>query len=262
MTGWRLLLTRPAAECEALAATLAEVGVFSRSLPLLEIEALAETAEQRSSIRELDRYCALIVVSKPAARLGCELLGRHWPQPPAGQRWFSVGAATAEILDRYLEPHGLSAVYPEQGDDSEALLALPQLERALQVPSPRVLLLRGEGGRELIAETLRQRGVTVDYLQLYRRLLPRYPAGTLQQLVEGERLNALLVSSAQGLENLRELAADAWSGLTRLTLLVPSPRVAELARAAGARHIIDCRGASAAAVVAALRAHPAPASDA
>ena len=121
--------------------------------------------------------------------------------------------------------------------------------------------MRGEGGRELIAETLRQRGVTVDYLELYRRVRPQYPAGTLTRLIEQEHLNALLVSSAQGLDNLCQLAAGAWAELARLPLLVPSPRVAELARAAGARQVIDCRGASAAAVLTALRATPAPASD-
>ena len=262
MTGWRLLLTRPAAECEALAATLAEAGVFSRSLPLLETEALAETPAQRATILDLDRYNAVIVVSKPAARLALSLIERHRAQPATGPRWFSVGAATAQILDHYLQPHGLQASCPSEGDDSEALLALPQLDEALRVPSPRVLIMRGEGGRELIAETLRQRGVTVDYLELYRRVRPQYPAGTLTRLIEQEHLNALLVSSAQGLDNLCQLAAGAWAELARLPLLVPSPRVAELARAAGARQVIDCRGASAAAVLTALRALPAPASDA
>lgn len=262
MTGWRLLLTRPAAECEALAATLAEAGVFSRSLPLLETEALAETPAQRATILDLDRYNAVIVVSKPAARLALGLIERHRAQPATGPRWFSVGAATAQILDHYLQPHGLQASCPSAGDDSEALLALPQLDEALRVPSPRVLIMRGEGGRELIAETLRQRGVTVDYLELYRRVRPQYPAGTLTRLIEQEHLNALLVSSAQGLDNLCQLAAGAWAELARLPLLVPSPRVAELARAAGARQVIDCRGASAAAVLTALRALPAPASDA
>lgn len=262
MTGWRLLLTRPAAECAALAATLAEAGVFSRSLPLLETEALAETPAQRATILDLPRYCAVIVVSKPAARLGLDLLARHCPQLPTGPRWFSVGAATAQILDQYLQPHGLRAACPSEGDDSEALLALPELDQALRVANPRVLIMRGEGGRELIADTLRQRGATVDYLELYRRVRPQYPAGALQRLVDAERINALLVSSAQGLDNLRQLAADAWAELARLPLLVPSPRVAELARAAGARQVIDCRGASAAAVLAALRAHAAPASDA
>jgi uroporphyrinogen-III synthase len=259
VTGWRLLLTRPAAECEALAATLAEAGVFSRSLPLLETEALAETPEQRATIRDLPRYCAVVVVSKPAARLGLDLLARHFSHPPSGPRWFSVGAATAQVLDQYLQPHGLQACCPSVGDDSEALLALPQLAEALQAPSPRALIMRGEGGRELIAETLRQRGVSVDYLELYRRIRPQYPAGTLARVIEESQLNALLVSSAQGLDNLRQLAADAWAELARLPLLVPSPRVAEMARAAGARQVIDCRGASAAAVLAALRATPAPA---
>ena len=45
---------------------------------------------------DLDRYCAVVVVSKPAARLGLERLDRYWPQPPQ-QTWCSVGAATAAI---------------------------------------------------------------------------------------------------------------------------------------------------------------------
>lgn len=258
MTGWRLLLTRPAAESAALAATLGAAGVYSSSLPLLEIEALAASAEQRTILLALDRYRAVIAVSKPAARLGLELLARYWPQPSANQRWFSVGAGTAQILADYLEPHGLGVSYPRQGDDSETLLALPELRQALAVANPRVLILRGEGGRELLAETLRARGVVVDYLELYRRVLPAYPPGTLLQTVRGERLNALLVSSAQGFEHLQQLAGAAWPELARLPLLVPSPRVAALARAAGALHPIDCRGASAAAVLAALRASAAP----
>ncbi|MBC9252779.1 uroporphyrinogen-III synthase [Pseudomonas alcaligenes] len=258
MTGWRLLLTRPAAENAALSTALAAAGVFSSSLPLLEIEALAPTPEQRALLADLGRYNALIVVSKPAARLGLELIQQVWPQPPAGQCWFSVGAGTAQLLDAYLTPHGLAACYPASGDDSEALLALPQLRQALAGAAPRVLILRGEGGRELLAETLRERGVMVDYLQLYRRVLPSYPADALLQRVRGEQLNALLVSSAQGLEHLCQLAGDAWPELARLPLLVPSPRVAELARAAGARQPIDCRGVHAAAVLTALGASPAP----
>lgn len=86
MNGWRLLLTRPAEECEALAAALAEQEVQSASLPLLAIEPLAETAEQRATILELDRYSAVVVVSKPAARLGLRLVDRYWPQPPSVSR--------------------------------------------------------------------------------------------------------------------------------------------------------------------------------
>lgn len=255
MSQWRLLLTRPAEECQTLAAVLAEQGIYSSSLPLLAIEPLAETAEQRATILKLDSYCAVIVVSKPAARLAIELLKRYWPQAPTAQLWFSVGAATAQILDDY----GLSVHCPTEADDSEALLALPALQQALAAAvTPRVLILRGEGGRELLAEHLRGQGVEVDYLSLYRRQLPHYPAGALPQRVRAERLNGLAVSSGQGLNHLLQLAASEWPTLARLPLFVPSPRVAELAREAGAENVVDCHGASAAALLAALQTHAAP----
>jgi uroporphyrinogen-III synthase len=257
VNGWRLLLTRPAEESQALAQSLAEVGVFSSSLPLLEIEPLPVTEESRSIMYNLAAYCAVIVVSKPAARLGLERVDEVWPQPPM-QKWFTVGAATARILDDY----GLQVFYPEHGDDSEALLDLPQLEHATADYDPKVLIMRGEDGRELLAERLRQRGVTVDYLPLYRRNLPQYPALTLPHRVEAERLNGLVVSSGQGFQHLCELAGDAWPKLAQLPLFVPSPRVAELARDAGALTVVDCRGASASALLAALREYPAPASQA
>lgn len=256
MSAWRLLLTRPAEECVALAAALSDVGIHSASMPLLAIEPLSETAEQRAAMLELDRYCAVVVVSKPAARLALARLKRYWPQPPAGQAWFSVGAATGAIL----KEHGLNVCWPAVGDDSEALLALPRLAEALDVTSPRVLILRGEGGRELIAETLHQRGALVDKLELYRRYLPDYPPGILTQTLRSERLNAVVVSSGQGLQSLRELAGSDWTALRELPLFVPSPRVAEMATTLGAKIIVDCRGAGTAALLAALREHPEPAS--
>jgi uroporphyrinogen-III synthase len=254
VTAWRLLLTRPAQESAALATVLKNVGVYSSSLPLLKIEPLTITGAQRSMIFDLDLYAVVIVVSKPAARMGLALIDEIWPQPPV-QQWFSVGAATAQILEDY----GLSVAYPVDADDSEALLELLPLRDALARPGTRVLILRGEGGRELLAERLRALGANVDYLPLYRRTLPHYPALELPHRIEAERLNGVVVSSGQGFEHLFELAGAAWPEVARLPLFVPSPRVAELATAAGAQTVVDCRGANAAALLAALRAHPEPA---
>lgn len=255
MNGWRLLLTRPAEDCAALAATLAEAGVFGSSLPLLEIEALPTTAVQRDIMRGMPDYAAVIVVSKPAARLGLALLDQYWPQPPT-LAWFTVGAATAAVL----QAHGRDVYFPPQGDDSEALLQLTQLQGVFAQPQVRFLIMRGEEGRELLAERLTAQGASVDYLPLYRRCLPSYPAGTLMQRIDVERLNGVVVSSGQGLEHLRQLAGSDWSRLAALALFVPSPRVAEQARAAGAQNVVDCRGASATALLAALQETPAPAS--
>jgi uroporphyrinogen-III synthase len=255
VTAWRLLLTRPAAESAELAATLQAHQVFSCSLPLLQIEALPESAEQRALMLDLDRYCAVIVVSKPAARMGVELLDRYWPQPPLGLSWFAAGAASAQILSDY----GLSVHFPVAADASEALLAMPELAAALAVPAPRVLIMRGEDGRELIAEHLRGQGVTVDYLQLYRRTLPAYAAQAVLEQLCAQRLNGILVSSGQGLAHLVALAGGDWPQIAQLALFVPSARVAEQAYAAGAKMVVNCGGANATALLAALQAQPAPA---
>ena len=254
MTGWRLLLTRPAEESAALASELAAADVFSSSLPLLAIEPLALNESQRALIANLDRYCAVIVVSKPAARLGVALVNHYWAQAPK-KKWFSVGAATAQIL----ADQGLDVSYPLSADDSEALLALPVFTQAVACNEPNVLIMRGEGGREMLAERLRSLGAQVDYLELYRRTLPVYPPETLPQRVIAERLNGLVVSSGQGFAHLHQLAGDTWPQLSCMTLFVPSPRVAQMARNAGAKNVVDCRGASATALLAALRAHPVPA---
>jgi uroporphyrinogen-III synthase len=253
VTGWRLLLTRPADESAALGGFLAREGIFSSSMPLLAITPIAPTDTMRKTIEALDQYCAVIVVSKPAARIGVDLVNRYWQQAPR-TRWFSVGAATAQIL----VGQGWDVSFPAQGDDSEALLALAPLREAIAQADPRVLILRGEGGRELLAERLRELGASVDYLELYRRDLPHYPPAALPDRIDAERLNGLVVSSGQGFEHLHQLAGDAWPQLARLPLFVPSPRVAELARTAGAETVVDCRGASAAALLTALREHPVP----
>ncbi len=253
MTGWRVLLTRPAEESAALAASLSEAGIFSSSLALLETQPLPITAEHQAVFQRLNCYCAVIVVSKPAARRALQLLAQFAPGVPT-LPWFSVGAATARVL----ADHGLDVSYPEVGDDSEALLELPRLREAVAVDGARVLILRGQGGRELLAERLRGQGASVDYLELYRRFLPTYDPDVLTQRIDVERLNGLVVSSGQGFLHLHGLAGADWPRVAQLPLFVPSPRVAEMARAAGAKKVVDCRGASAAALLVALRSQPVP----
>jgi len=253
---WRLLLTRPEEDCAALAQSLAVAGVASSCLPLLAIEPVALADGQRRQLAGLAQYQAIIVVSKPAARLLLgQLQGAGLQAPAAG--WFTVGEATAAVL----QCAGLQVSFPLQGDDSEALLALPGLRQATAAPEARVLIVRGVGGRELLAERLAEQGASVEYLELYRRCLPAYPAGTLMRRIEAERLNGLVVSSGQGLEHLQQMAGADWPQVARLPLFVPSPRVAEQARAAGAQQVVDCRGASATALLAAVQRSAVPASQ-
>lgn len=255
MSGWRLLLTRPQEECAALAQHLADAGIASSSLPLLAIAPIELAPEAQQCLAAIGNYQAIIVVSKPAARVLLQRLAEASVAPPS-HGWFTVGEATALVL----RAAGLEVAFPEGGDDSEALLEVARLREAIVGAGARVLIARGVGGRELLAERLAEQGASVDYLELYERRLPEYPPGTLLRQVEGERLNGLVVSSGQGFEHLRQLAGADWPRLSELALFVPSPRVAELARAAGARQVVDCRGASATALLAAVQRSAAPAS--
>ena len=254
MKPWRVLITRPTADSAVLAALLAEQQIYSSSLPLLEIQALPETPAQRSLLLNLDQYCAVIVVSKPAAILGIERVDQYWPQPLVDQHWFSVGAGTGRILQDY----GLPTSWPDVGDDSEALLALPKFIETISTDDARVLVMRADVGRNFLAEQLQQRGVQVEFLPLYCRSLPGYPSDTLITRIQQEQLNGLVVSSEQGLRHLIELAGDAWPQLASLALFVPSPRVAQIAQELGAQRVIDCQGASNQAVLNALNTHAAP----
>ncbi|MFS0828907.1 uroporphyrinogen-III synthase [Pseudomonas phoenicis] len=254
MSGWRLLLTRSCEDSQAVADYLGAADIFCSSLPLLDIEPVPLAAAQRACLDRLRDYRALIVVSKPAARLLLQHLHGAGLQAPM-QAWFTVGEATGHVLGS----HGLQVSWPNDGDDSEALLALPALVQALATDRPRVLIVRGVGGRELLAERLAEQGARVDYLELYRRGLPPYGPGALTERVDGERLNGLVVSSGQGLEHLHRLAGVDWPRLSRMPLFVPSPRVAQQARELGAQQVVECRGANAAALLAAVQRSAVPA---
>lgn len=130
MSDWRVLLTRPTDESALLAEVLGEAGVFSSSLPLLEIQALPVGDTQRARMLELHRYCAVIVVSKPAARMAVQLLEQFWPQPPS-QCWFSVGAGTAQIL----ADHGLDVFSPSKAMTAKPCLNFPSCARLLHGPT-------------------------------------------------------------------------------------------------------------------------------
>ncbi|WP_263261846.1 uroporphyrinogen-III synthase [Pseudomonas sp. RIT-PI-S] len=243
MSHWRLLLTRPEGESRALACELASHGHYGSCLPMLVIEPLPPPVRPPGW---LQGFAAVVVVSKPAAHLCLRGLEHQLATP--GPRWFAVGAATAAVL----EQHGLAVSFPRNGDDSEALWQLPSLAAVLAGPKPRVLIVRGQGGREWLGERLAERGAEVEYLELYRRGVPDYPASAVAERLQAERLNGAVVSSGQGLEHLHRLAGAAWPALAALPLFVPSARVAGLAQALGCRHPVNCRGASSAALIAAL----------
>ena len=161
LAGRGILVTRPAHQAEGLCALIEAAGGRALRFPVLEIRPAADVAAVQAGLGRLAESDLAVFVSANAVNCTLDTLApRPWP---ADVRIAAVGAATA----RALEDRGLHVTHcPETGFTSEALLALPALR---DMSGRRVLILRGDGGREQLRETLTARGAQVDYLEVYQR---------------------------------------------------------------------------------------------
>ena len=130
--------------------------------------------------------------------------------------------------------------YSDRGVTSEHLLALPGLQ---DINGQRIALFRGVGGRELIAETLRDRGATVDYIELYHRRTPDYGSDMLLELIGQQHINAIVVTSAQILDVLLHFLQNDPTAITSIPVIVPSERIRQYALDAGLVRVINAGGA-------------------
>lgn len=240
MANPRILVTRPAHQAAGQAELLTSLGLDPIQLPLLEITPVNESdpgfALLKSRIMDLDLYHSVIFISANAVTAGMDLIDQYWPQLPIGIQWLAIGRQTAIKLETY----GITALQSAAGYDSEALLSLPQLQ---QVDEHRVLIMRGAGGRETLAQQLSQRGARVDYADLYRRSLPPYTSRQISSTIGEKPFAAVLLTSGEALNNLTKLISEhGLKTLQRTTLVVPSERVARIANELGYTRVITASG--------------------
>ncbi len=234
LAGRTIVVTRPRAQAAPLADAIAAVGGTPLISPLLEILPVADPQALEASVTRLPGAALAIFISPNAVTHALPVILAHGPWP-AGALPAAVGQGTLKAL----AAHGVTGcVAPRERFDSEALLALPEMAGE-RVNGKRLVIFRGDGGRELLAETLRARGAEVECVTCYRRA---GPPGGVDALLEGwraGRLDALTVSSSEGLRYLVELLDDEGrSHLARTPLFVPHARIAENARASGLHKII------------------------
>lgn len=230
-----IVITRPQAQAVGLAQQIAARGREPVIFPLLEILPLSDTAELQATLAQLDSYAMAVFVSPNAI----DAAFRHIPQWPPRVAIGIVGEGSRMALGR----HGVTAqnatIFSPPDvtkTDSEGLLQALDLHG---LRGQRILIVRGESGRELLADSLRAAGAEVFSLPAYRRRAPLMTAALttqLQQLLNSQ--NDWIVTSSEALRILmqmvQQLGNDAnVAKIQQQNLLVPHARIAETAHALG-----------------------------
>lgn len=233
LAGCGIVVTRPAHQAGVLAELIRGDGGNPILFPVLEILEVADLQPLVEVIARLDTFDLAVFISPNAVAKALNQITARRPWP-AGLLAAAVGKGSVKELRRF----GISEIIsPQRNYDSEGLLELPQLQA---VAGKRIVIFRGDGGRELLADTLTARGAKVEYVECYRRARPRADAAPLLRAWARGEVHAVTVTSSEGLRNLFEMLGKlGQSWLRRTLLLVPHQRIAEAARELGCTRVAE-----------------------
>lgn len=226
LSGKTILVTRPLEQAERLNQLIRAAGGTPFVFPAIEIRPPTHPARLEKTLSRLDQFDLAIFVSPTAVASAWGHIANagSWPK---SLELAAVGQGSA----RALRELGLGKVIVPSGrSDSEALLALPEMQN---VAGKRIVIFRGEGGRELLAQTLAQRGAQVEYAECYRRAKPDADIAPLLRQQAEQGFAAIVLTSRESLANLRDMLGSAWDMFKSVPVFVPHERIAEAARALG-----------------------------
>jgi len=225
--GAGVLVSRPTHQAEGLARLIEQAGGKAWRFPGITIAPPEDPAAVATTLKEIDQFDIAVFVSPNAVKNGLDALGGDGLPP--GLKIAVVGKGSARALEQALGRG--PDLCPEGRYDSEALLALPEMRG--DVAGRRVLIIRGNGGRELLGDTLRERGGEVRYAEVYRRTAPRWPADELAGLLRAKRIHIVTATSTEALANLVKRLGPHAGLLLELPLVVVTERMVEPARRLG-----------------------------
>ena len=249
LAGKTIVVTRPLAQAGTLATGIEAAGGRALIFPLLDISPPADSRALNEAITHLNAYAFAIFISPNAVdySLPSILKCTGWPD---GLQAAAIGPGTVKAL----AAHGVTeCLAPKERFDSEGLLAEAAFD-STKIAGKKIVIFRGNGGRELLADTLLQRGAQVDCITCYQRSAPSDISPLVTAWDEG-RLDALTLSSSEALRHLLDRLDETGREKLRQTpVFVPHPRIAETANACGLRNIILTEAADTG-ILAGLRAY-------
>jgi uroporphyrinogen-III synthase len=210
---------------------IAAAGAEAVCFPVIEITGPRDLGTLHALIEQLDRFDMIIFVSANAVEQALPLINARHRQLPVRLLVACLGPASAQKLKQL----GIDApLLPLTRFNSEGLLQLSELQ---DVNGKRILIFRGEGGRELLAQTLRARGAEVQYAECYRRVRPRADVMPLLRRWQDGLIDLVTITSVEALDNLVAMVGESGRSLLLDTpVVVVSNRIAEACRQYGFAH--------------------------
>ncbi len=235
LAGIRVLVTRPVHQIQALCDMLEETGARAVCLPLIAIEPIPVSQQVETQLRQLSQISFAIFISPNAVEYGLEKL-RSLGAIPKTLKLVAIGQASALKIQQIL---GRTAdIYPRDQYNTEALLALDDLQ-ANYVNHKHIIIFRGCGGRELLSDSLKQRGAIVSYAEVYQRIKPQYEAQQLANIWTKQPPDVITLTSNEGLMNLVSLLdGQYWQQVRQTPLVVVTEKMARNAKKIGFKNTI------------------------
>lgn len=234
----RALITRPLVKGEQLARQIEAANGAALCCPFIDISAGQQFDKVSQLLENLQPNDYIIAISDNAvnyANTSLMLDNKTWPQQI---NYISVGPTTAQSWQK----HGVNNAKIPATHDSEGVL---KLLKNVSVADKNIVILRGNGGRETMAEDLTKRTANVTYCEVYQRTAPNYDPEVLINKWQQFAINSVIITSGEILGNLIKTIPDtALPWILNLHFIVPSQRIAALAHGLGITHVTIASGAS------------------
>lgn len=211
LQGKTIVITRPIEQTKKLVALLEGAGALSVLFPLIEITVLTDYTDFDATLTKLPGMDLAIFISSNAVQHGMPKLIQSYPILPKGLQFAAIGPTTADALHHYGVQH---VIQPKERFDSEALLALPEMQH---MEGKNVMIFRGVGGREVLANSLAARGAKVFFAECYRRINPQANVDLLVNLSKKNQLHAIVITSSEAMRSLLELTEKDLAGVLKNT---------------------------------------------
>lgn len=252
----KILVTRPLPFSEGLCQGIVALGGMPELFPTIQIVPTVHQKNLIDVIKTVEPGNKVVFVSRSSVRFVLPLMKISCKSIPE-LTWCAVGPGTAAALEAWNLPPIISPYVPPY--ESESLLALPDLQKAA-IDGQRVIIFRGNGGRELLTDTLRERGAFVQTVETYQRCLPQVDMVERYTRWQNTPLDAIVCTSIEGMNNLLRLVdrvrtvwptAVLW--LKAIPIIVVSTRMEQAAHALGFTKPILAWSAEDAAIIQAIK---------